>query len=161
MRKRKRTIAAALAIGAAASMSASPAFANTVHGTPENSIGLSQWIQYGGGQWHSSFNNIYQHSAGGISACMNIAPATWPTNGDNINDNSASMVVNGDPSTSNVWSHYNVYVFNWVNCNPDGGYDIFRGEEESSLPDLSNVHYINNGISEYHSITSIELIAAA
>jgi hypothetical protein len=151
-------IALVLIVAGAVLAAAVPAQADTIHSTPADTFALDQWVNYGGGHWQTSFYNIHLHSAGGITSCMNIAPATWPTNGDDITDNSASMVVNGEPYPD-AWSNYTVYVFNWTNCNPDGGYDSFPGSEDTGLPDLSQPYYVNNtSIHLYHTITSIELI---
>lgn len=137
---------------------ASPAQANAVHGcgssTVDNIICLYQNTNYGAGRWQSSFSNIYNHP----NSCLNIPPAQWP-NGTPVADNSWALVVNGDGSPSNVWSYYDVYIFNWANCNSDGGVDVFPGSGESSIPNLSCCYYVNHpNISLRQTITSIELI---
>lgn len=132
-----------------------PAQANTVHGCAENTVCLMQNTNYGLSTWSNSFNWIYQKP----NNCLDIGNVNhWP-NGTLINNNSWSLVVNGDPSPTNVWSHYTIYIFNLPNCNVDGGVDTFPGSGESSIPNLSCCYYVNNtGVSLRQTISSMELI---
>lgn len=159
MRKRFLAFVSLLVLALAALAGpASPAQANAVHAcgssTVDNIICLYQNVNYAAGRWQSSFQNIYKHP----NNCLNIAPAQW-SNGTPVNDNSAGLVVNGDPSPTNVWSYYDIYIFNWIDCNVDGGVDVFPGNDESSIPNLTCCYYVNHtNIKLYHTITSIELI---
>lgn len=154
MRKALATLAVSLLM---VMVGGTAAFATVYHNCAQYFICLYQWVNYGSGQWYSSFNNIYQHT----NNCLTIPPATWP-NGTNVSDNSGSIVVNGDTAGGNVWQHYTLYVFNWVNCNSDGGVDSFNLVGPSQIDDLSIAHYVNvPSISLYHTITSIELIPTA
>lgn len=116
-------------------------------------ICLYQWINYGspdGTRWQSTIYNIYTHTNG----CLNISPAVW-SNGDPINDNSASMQLLGTV----YWAPYTIWFYNWVNCNPGGGAFAFTANSIQQRPDLRSVSYLLNdpGYSAYHSITSIQV----
>jgi hypothetical protein len=141
--------------------SGSPVYANSLHGcgsaTVDNVICLWRNTNYASDKWISSFQNIYNHP----NNCLNIAPAEW-SNGEPVNDNSWSLVVNGDNTPTNVWRYYDIYVFNWIDCNVDGGVDTFSGAGEASYPNLTIPYYVNHtNIHLAKTITSIELIPHA
>jgi hypothetical protein len=143
-------------------LAAAPAEAGTFEGCPINSFCLYQALGYAQNRWTTSLNNIYQHDTNGITSCMNIAPATWPNNGGAINDNSAGVVNNNAEGLP--WTGFDTYVFNWTNCNPDGGYQYFPGTTAgiSGYGDLRPIYYTGGcGCTEYHAYTSIELIVHA
>lgn len=157
---RRKLLAAMLAGLLGTTALVSPAKANSIYGcgsaTVDNVICLFQNTNYGAGKWISSFQNIYNHPGN----CLNISPAQWP-NGTPVNDNSWALVVNGDGTPTNVWRYYDIYIFNWINCNVDGGVDVFPGASESWIPNLTCCYYVNHpNISLRQTITSIALIPA-
>lgn len=142
--------------------SGSPVYANAVHAcgsaTVDNLICLYQNTNYGAGRWQSSFQNIYNHT----NNCLTIGSGPkWP-NGTAVDNNSWALVVNGDGSPSNVWSYYDIYIFNWAGCDSDGGVDVFPGSGQSSIPNLTCCYYVNQtSIHLNKTISSIELIPHA
>lgn len=128
-------------------------------GCNDSSVCLTQARNFQQNMWQSSLNNVHLHTSGGVSSCLNLAPATW-ANGTPVTDNSGSVIVNN--RTDAAWTQYNVYLFNWVNCNPGGGYDFYTGGSLMSVPYLDQHFFIGApSISEYHAFTSVGLIPKA
>lgn len=147
---------AVLAVGISLS-GASPALAAAGGTCSQNSFCLYQWIDYGaqvsGDRWQSSLYNINIHP----NHCLNLSPATW-ANGTPVNDNSGSLQwrVNQD-----VWVGHTILVYNWINCNQDGGFGFWTVDSNPdaySISNLSNITWVNNNITLYHTITSIAVI---
>lgn len=136
----------ALGIG----LTATPAQAAR-QGCPDQSICLYQNIGFAGQRWQTSITNVYYHT----NNCLNIAPAQW-SNGTPVGDNSAGLVVDNAVETS-PWIHYNIYVHQWSNCNPDGGVKVFTGSAYE-WGNLNNYFYTGTTYTMYHSISSLELI---
>lgn len=133
---------------------ATPALAAAGGTCSANSFCLYQWVDFGaqvaGNRWQSSLNNIYSHA----NHCLNLAPATW-SNGTPVNDNSGSLQWR---VTQQLWVGHTIEVFNWVNCNPDGGFGYWipsSATSSYSSSNLSDLTWIGSSITLYHSVTSI------
>lgn len=158
----RRKIVAAVLAGLLGVLGLSgPAQANNVNGcgsaTVDNLICLFQNTNYAAGKWQSSFQNIYNHP----NNCLTIGSGPkWP-NGTAVDNNSWALVVNGDPSPTSAWSYYDLYIFNWAGCDSDGGVDVFPGNDQSSIPNLTCCFYVNQpSIHLNKTISSMELIPA-
>lgn len=123
-----------------------------------NSFCLYQWTNYGaqvsGDRWQSSLNNIHNHPA----HCLNLSPATW-NNGTPVNDNSGSVQWRANAQTS----YGQIMVFNWINCNPNGGWAMLMAAgnwDEYNYNNLSTLTWTgtNTNVSLYHTITSIMVL---
>lgn len=128
------------------------------HGCSDNVFCQYQNITYGAGRWQTSFNNIHASVSGGVSSCLNVAPATW-SNGTPVADNTSGFVING--LNSAPWNLYWIIVYNWVNCNPSGQYSLFDTVGPGLIPNYSSWNYFTNNptnISLYHTVTSVGLI---
>lgn len=143
----------ALVFGQTATPGAAQAAVST-HSCSSDSICLYQWEGFSGpigtaGRWQSSISNLQ----GAAGSCINLTapPAHWP-NGDDVNNNSGSEVIN----SSGVWGDYHVIFYNWVNCNSLGG-SFAQGLTDSSA--VSDLHTItmDGGVNAYHAITSMGL----
>lgn len=135
-----------------------PAQATVVFSCSNDSVCLYQWKNTtgpngSGGRWQSSFNNINTHSG----QCLNLTQpmAYWP-NGDQVTDNSASLIINGIPGGG--WGNgYSISFYNWANCNSGGG--ILGGylmDSYQRFADLSQ-YEIGGGLNAYHVITSMKV----
>lgn len=152
IRKAVATVAAFLL--ALLFLPSAPAQAASLHGCPDDTVCLYQWINYGADRWQSSFNNLMLHSLG----CVNLTqPMAYWDNGTPVTDNSGSLVINNQ----NWGTAYYVSVFNWANCNSGGGISSYGFRVgDAAEPDLRNVP-LGGGITAYHTITSIQLTAGS
>ena len=133
---------------------AGPALAAAGGTCSANAFCLYQWTNYGalvaGDRWQSSLYNIYNHP----NHCLNIAPAQWD-NGTAVADNSGSLQWR---VTQDLWVGRSIQVFNWVNCNPNGGWGYWYPSSVGSSygsPNLSGLTWIGADITLYHTITSV------
>lgn len=147
---------ALLAVGISLS-GATPAMAAAGGTCNQNSICLYQWINFGaqisGDRWQSSLYNINTHP----NHCLNLSPAAW-ANGTPVNDNSGSLQwrINQD-----LWVGHTIFIYNWVNCNNEGGFGFWgidSNHDSLSWADLHYDHWALNTIPLYHTITSIAVI---
>ncbi|GIM97333.1 peptidase inhibitor family I36 protein [Paractinoplanes toevensis] len=155
MRTRLFALFATVLLGVGVSLSgAAPALAAAGGTCSANSFCLYQWTGFGaqvaGDRWQTSLSNIYNHP----NHCLNIAPATWD-NGTAVADNSGSLQwrVNQD-----LWVGRTIEVFNWVNCNPGGGWGFWFPESVGSSysnSNLSTLKWVQTDITLYHTITSV------
>ena len=159
MRTRLFALFASALLAAGISVSgATPAHAAFGGTCAENSFCLYQWVDFGtqipDDRWQTSLYNISIHQ----QRCLNIAPINW-NNGTPVNDNSASMVIRVNGAT---WANHTIEVFNWVNCNPDGGYDYFTATSTDwsyTVSNLNNLLYLRaSDIHLYHTITSVAVL---
>jgi hypothetical protein len=147
---------ALLAVGVSLS-GVTPAMAASGGTCNQNAICLYQWVDYGGqvsgNRWQSSLYNINIHAG----HCLNISPAEWD-NGTPVNDNSGSLQwrINQD-----LWVGHTIFIYNWVNCNNEGGFGMWgiaSTSDSRSYPNLSSLTWINNNLNAYHAISSIMVI---
>jgi hypothetical protein len=139
---------------------ASPAQATAYQGCNDTTFCLYQAKNYAQEIWHTSYSNIYNSTSGSVTHCLTIGSAKW-TNGTYVGNNTGSMVAN-NYTPALPWPAFNLYFFNEDNCNPAGGYDIMPGGQDLARPTLSDWFYPNQpSISEYHTISSVELIPKA
>jgi hypothetical protein len=158
MRTRLFALLATALLAAGISLSGATPAAAAAGGTcNENSICLYQWINRGaqvsGDRWQSSLYNINSH----LGHCLNLSPAAWD-NGTPVADNSGSLQwrVNQD-----LWLGHTILIYNWVNCNNDGGFGFWSVNSvpsSYSIDNLSTITWVGNNISPYHTITSIAVI---
>ena len=154
MKIRYAIAAALLSLGSLALVT--PAQAATVDGCGESTLCLYPEKNEGASPWHSSMNNIHLHTDGGVSSCLDIPPANYP-NGTHAYDNSGSLVLNDN--TDLAWEAYDVYVYNWTDCNPGGGYYVLHGSNVDVEGDLSVDFYVGApSIYLYHTITSVKTV---
>lgn len=121
---RFKRLFAAMAIGLLASMAMiAPAQASNIYGcrndvpNQKGQVCLYNWINMNqGGGWH-----VFSFEYLGNYSCTNLANHTWNTGGG-MNDGASSVVINSLTTHS---TGYDIWFYNWVNCNPDGGYAIY------------------------------------
>lgn len=155
MRTRVSTLLATVLLAVGISLSgATPASAAAGGTCSENAFCLYQWVDYGaqvaGDRWQSSLTNIYNHP----EHCLNLAPATWD-NGTAVNDNSGSLQWRVNQQ---LWAGHTIEIYNWINCNPDGGFGFWTVPSANSSDGISNLttrQWVNNSITLYHTVTSI------
>jgi len=82
--------------------------AGSLFGCPDNYICLYHWIDYQGGRWqvHPNYTN---------DNCWNLSGSEY-TDGYNVNNTSASLVVNRYSPGNPTWLGF----YDWVNCNASG-----------------------------------------
>lgn len=156
MKTRVSLLIAAILAALGISIAESPAMASVQHGCADSTFCAYQAKNEGQEIWHTSLYNIHLHTDGGVASCLDIPPAKW-SNGTNVADNTGSAVLNDN--TDIAWSAYDVYVYNWTDCNPGGGYYIFHGSGVVTLSDLSVDFYAGAPtVSLYHTITSVRTV---
>lgn len=151
----KSKILAAFAVLAVAVFGfAGPAAASTTHGCPDDTLCLYQWTGYGAPAgatnpgWKSSFYNLSIHPNG----CINLFSPNWP-NGTPVNNNSASLIVNGSGAYS---GKVYVSVYNDENCIPNDGVASFNANWSTGTSDLHTLQ-ISASQNAYHTITSVQI----
>lgn len=122
-----------------------------------DSFCLYQWTGLGaqveGNRWQTSYYNVINNHGG----CINLGSAAW-ANGTLVNNNSGSIMWK---TQSSGYTQYAITVFNWVNCNTDGQWEVIgylgAAGTQYTLDNLTNYDYGDSGssLTLYHTITSI------
>lgn len=110
--------------------------AGSLFGCPDDYVCLYHWIDYQGGRWQQHPNYLDGN-------CWNFSGSTY-TDGYNVNNTSASMVINRYSPALRTW----VGMYDWINCNAGGQVWAYDG---SGIVLRNNL----NDSGAYHKFTSI------
>lgn len=112
----------------------------TIFGCPEAYVCLYHWINYEGGRWQTWPGNWPNNF------CWDLSGSHY-TDGYNVNNTSASMIINRD-----AVAPLQMVMYNWVQCQSGGGLTVYNANDPTFRTNLSQ-----GGSGDwYHKFTSME-----
>jgi hypothetical protein len=133
-----------VSVAAAAFAGAAPAQAASWTDCPSSDSNWSGYVclwenaGYTGGRWQAAKSVLEDGLSGGVDGCYNLNGSSY-TNGHAVRDTASSWAIRTAQDNYPGGWNYKVYFFEWINCNWDGNYRFYTGNNNYAVSDLSTL----------------------
>lgn len=114
-------------------------------GSPATGGYLCLWdnTNYDSGEWRQSYETLRAARAGGVTGCWNLTGSSY-SSGLWAYDSASSWALRKNPGSA---TRYQVQIFEWINCNPEGDVRTYVVGQDYAAADLRTIGWNNTAAS--------------